>query len=825
MPIKRSVLRARIETAAEVIGPLWPLQTFNAGNPLAGFEDRSFGRAVEQARQLFGGRAYPSAAAFRQAWENGEIDPLRLARVLDRHGIEATPEALLERMADDRSRDAATDAPADEPLDRAMTKWLAAFLDQGQAAWPMPRREEGFYAAWRAIAPHDGDVPGVRRTGDLPATPLEAFEAALEAYPEARWEGIFRHHLAALPGWTGFIKWRAQRDDDLWQQAHPIALSGYLAVRLTAARAMGQTVAPDDGDPMPADGRRSATLPALWLEAWEETYRQRLLETVRTAGEARPGEARPGEARTNGAVAGDGAEGERPAAQLAFCIDVRSEVIRRHLEATGPYETFGYAGFFGVPMQHERHDGVRVQSCPPIVSPKHRIADRVDESRAEEAERHDWWARLAAAGRGLVKSLKDNVAAAFGFVEGSGAAFGAAMIARTLLPSALFRLGEATEAHVGRPDRFCVPTVDRAPEADEEGRLPVGLSREAKIVYAEAAFRLMGWTDGFAPIVVFTGHGTQTPNNPYKASLDCGACAGNPGGPNARVLAAICNDDEVRAALRERGIDVPADTVFLAGQHNTTTDAVTLFVDEDDPPVAPDALERLQEDLRTAQAGAAAERVETMNARRPGDPVAETRRRAADWAETRPEWGLAGNAAFIIAPRRLTRGVDLDGRCFLHSYDWRADDDGTSLETIMTGPLVVGEWINTQYYFSTVDNAAYGSGSKVTQNVVGKIGVVQGNGGDLMSGLPLQSLRADDVHVYHRPLRLMALVQAPVGRVEAILERQAALRRLFDNEWVALTVMDPEQNGAVRRYRPGGTWEPAGEPAPEAAPDRAGVPA
>jgi hypothetical protein len=338
----------------------------------------------------------------------------------------------------------------------------------------------------------------------------------------------------------------------------------------------------------------------------------------------------------------------------------------------------------------------------------------------------------------------------------------------------------------------------------------VGLAHEAKVLYAEAAFKLMGWTDTFAPIVVFTGHGSQTPNNPYKSSLDCGACAGNPGGPNARVLAALCNDDAVQADLRERGIDIPEDTVFLAGQHNTTTDEIRLFVDAEDPPVAPEALAQLRRDLDAAQADATAERVETMNttvdAGRSEASIQETRRRAADWAETRPEWGLAGNAGFIIGPRALTRDLDLDGRCFLHSYDWTTDDDGTALENIMTGPLVVGEWINTQYYFSTIDNAAYGSGSKVTQNVVGKVGVVQGNGGDLMTGLPLQSLMADDEHVYHRPLRLTAVIHAPVDRVDTIIGHHANLTQLFDHEWVTLVVMDPEQDDAFVRYQPGGSW-------------------
>ncbi len=813
MPIDRTVLRARIENAAECIPPLWPLQTFNAANPLRGFEDRPFDRAVQQAGELFDGRGYPTPQVFRQAWENGEIDPDVLTRRLAEHGITQRPEVLLERMdADESGRTAAASDPADEPLDRVMTKWLAAFLDQGQAAWPMPNREDGFYAAWRTVAPYDTDIPEVDRPSDLPDTLVEAFDEVLSTYPERRWEPIFVHHFSALPGWVGFIKWRARRASTSWQEAHPITLVDYLAVRLTLASRMGHAIAPDRADELPTNGTDRPFLPRIWLRAWEDTYQSALLDDLR-------------QAQSSGSTSSPSG---RPDAQLVFCIDTRSEVIRRHVERQGNYDTHGYAGFFGVPMQHQPYGSeTRVKSCPPIVDPKHRIAERPSGEGRAQAERYDWWATLAHSGHTLLKTLKENIAAAFGFVEGSGGFFGGALAARTLLPSGLFRLGKQVDDRLPGPHTFCEPTVARAPSADTADGLPVGLSHEAKVLYAEAAFRLMGWTDTFAPIVVFAGHGCQTPNNPYKSSLDCGACAGNPGGPNARVLAAICNDEDVQADLRERGIDIPEDTVFIAGQHNTTTDEITLFVDDADPRVSTAALDALRQDLRAAQADATAERVETMNTTvdtgRADAAIHETQRRAADWAETRPEWGLAGNAGFIVGPRALTRNLDLDGRCFLHSYDWRTDEDGTALANIMTGPLVVGEWISMQYYFSTVDNAAYGSGSKVTQNVVGKVGVVQGNGGDLMSGLPLQSLMTDDEHVYHRPLRLTAVIQAPVDRVSTILERQPNLAQLFDHEWVYLVVMDPEQDDRFLHYRPGGTWVPHASKDEQSAPADAEV--
>ena len=282
-----------------------------------------------------------------------------------------------------------------------------------------------------------------------------------------------------------------------------------------------------------------------------------------------------------------------------------------------------------------------------------------------------------------------------------------------------------------------------------------------------------------ARVVVFAGHASRTANNPFGSSLGCGACAGNPGGPSARVLAAVCNEAAVRTELRERGIDVPEDTVFVAGQHDTTTDEVELYAG--DVPESHDGdIERLRSDLDVARIGAAAERADDMGTDAESG-VRETERRGADWAETRLEWGLAGNAGFVIGLRALTDELDLDGRSFLHSYDPSTDPDGDALEAIMTGPMVVTQWINTQYYFATVDNAVYGSGSKVTHNPVGNVGVYQGNGGDLMTGLPLQSLMSADDELYHQPLRLSVVIHAPVEHVTGIVAEHEAPSELLNN--------------------------------------------
>ena len=781
----KSAIRDSIDRAATTVGSVWPLHSFVTANPLSGFEDQPFGEAVEQAAALWGGRGYPSAETFRTALQRDQIDPEILETELAEASYEDDPAELLGRMAD------ATDAPASETdtatehVDRVLAKWLSAFLEEGSAHWAMPGRESGFYTAFRGVIEYDSDVPDAGVLDELTETPIEAIVAVLEPYPENQWTPIFEEQLAALPGWTGFIKQRAE-DESEWQSAYPISLEGYLAARLALLDAVGADIEPA------ADSRETTGADELaqgFLRAWEATYRADLVETV--AAESRS--------------MADSDQSGRPDAQLVFCIDTRSEVIRRHIEAAGGYETHGYAGFFGIPMEYQGYDAdVSVDSCPPILEAKHHVTDFPTDS--DTRARHDRWTDIREAATDVIESLETNAATAYGFVETTGGGYGLALAARTLVPERVYDLLDATEESVPVEQEFCEPLVHH--QHEYAGDLSVGLTTEEKVEYAATAFDLMGWEE-FGRLVAFVGHASETTNNPYDSSLDCGACAGNPGGPNARVLAAICNDPEVKAELRGQGFEVPDDTVFLAGQHNTTTDEIELY-DGDVPETHADDLEQLRGDLATARENAAAERAESMGS----DGSASSReaeRRAADWAEVRPEWGLAGNAGFVVGPRKLTSDLDLDGRAFLHSYDWSTDPDGEALEAIMTGPMVLTQWINAQYYFSTVDNAVYGSGSKVTHNPVGNIGVYQGNGGHLMGGLPLQSLMAADDEPHHQPLRLSTVVHAPVERVTEILADHGELATLLDNDWLSLTVVDPTQDHHAFQYQGDLEWAPVSE--------------
>ncbi|GGN16345.1 DUF2309 domain-containing protein [Halarchaeum nitratireducens] len=818
-------VRERISDAAETVGTNWPLHSFVTANPLAGYEDRPFHEAVERATTLRGGRAYPDPDTFRAAWERGDIDPSVLRAELDAHGYSLDPEAALDRLADAAGDDARTVRDeATARVDHALASWLAAFCDEGEASWPMPNREAGFYDAFRAVARHDSTIPDAASLADAPDDPAAAIADVLADHPGERLPAVFEAHLNALPGWTGLLKYRAERGDE-WQDAYPITLVGYLAARLLLAERFDAPIDPlaDAGDETDANGAGAidgsddetdtaddgVPLAEVWLRAWEQSYRGDVVDAVADASAAR---ADP---------ADDGSPDGRADAQLVFCIDTRSEVFRRHLEATGDYETHGYAGFFGVPMRYEGYDEASADACPPIVDAEHHVHERPDGARADEHAIYDRWTGRLRAAESVLKAVKSNAATAFSFVESAGSAYGAALAARTLAPERVHDLRDALDDRLPSVPDFCTPSVER--EGERVGDLPVGMTHEERVAYAAAAFETMEW-DEFARLVVFTGHASETTNNPFEASLDCGACAGNPGGPNARVLAAICNDDAVRDALGERGIDVPDDTVFLAAEHNTTTDEVTLY-DGAVPESHERDVERLRSDLDRARSGAAAERAESMGAD-PERAVRDAERRAADWAETRPEWGLAGNAAFVIGPRDLTADLDLGGRAFLHSYDWTQDREGDALDAIFAGPVVVTQWINAQYYCATVDNAAYGSGSKITHNPVGNVGVYQGNGGDLVTGLPLQSLMAADDDPHHQPLRLSLVVHAPVERVRGVLAQHEHVRTLCENGWLSLTVVDPTRGHDAYAYDGGFTLdepedstaerEPEREPDPEA---------
>ena len=768
-----------INEASNVIGKTWPLYSFVTSNPLSGYEQTDFKSALDNAGLVLNTNMFPEASFFRQAWDQGEIAKPIIEELLKDSGYEDSPEFYLQQM---ESRRTIVRKNENHTLDGIMTKWLSAFMDEGLAEWQMPGKEEGFYNAWRMLAQYDQDI-NIKTSKDIPDNSRDALKQALKGESPDNYVAIFTYHLAALPGWTGYINYRTYSNSP-WHQAYPITLEEYLAVRLWIAKHL--KLAMRSEHPTDSVPNTLSDIQYIWLKAWESTWQNKLVGSLKL-----PNVVKTDKEQVNNI----------PDAQMAFCIDTRSELIRRHVEYKGNYETFGYAGFFGIAMDYSNlEDGLNRKSCPPIVASAYRVSEVAQPNKKADVLSYQKKNERTKFGGYFLKRMKNMLPSAFGFVEGSGFFYGFYLLIRTLAPGKFYRFKKRnTLTHEG----MCTPELHSAQD-NETQRLNIPVSEKAGIV--KAAFDLTGWQQ-FAPLILFVGHGGHSANNAFNSSLHCGACAASPGRHNARMLASLANETEVRKFLADKHqVHIPDSTVFIGAEHNTTTDEIELF-DAHVPSTHQEKLITVKLNLRLAQETATQDRLGIK-----GNSVKIAERKANQWSETRPEWGLAKNAGFIVAPRSLTKNENLDGHCFLHSYNWELDTTGAALEGIMQGPMVVTQWINNHYYFSTVANDTFGGGSKITHNITGRFGVVQGNGGDLKMGLPLQSLRSSDTEMYHQPLRLSVVIQSPKDRIEAILSRNENLTTLLDNEWIYLMVIDPLKGNRVEKYKKGMEWIPVINP-------------
>lgn len=763
-----------IDEASKVIGKTWPLYTFVASNPLSGYENSSFQEAISSAEKHFNANSFPAAKLYRQAWDNGSINKDVLITLLKEDGLSESPEYYLEQIESQKNSEAIN---LNHDVDRIMAKWLAAFMDEGLAEWDMPFKSEGFYVAWRYLAIYDSEF-GTTHLKDIPKTSEKALEYALKDYPESDYVKIFTYHLAALPGWTGYINHRTTSNSD-WNQDFPINLMDYLAARLWTAQKLNVSIQPQSNEE--ASDTVVSNLQYIWLKAWEKSWQNQLVKTLEKES-----------IETQSSI---DIEDEIPDVQMVFCIDTRSELIRRHVESKGNYETYGYAGFFGIAMDYENlNDGITRKSCPPIVSSAYKVSEKAKSNKEKAFLKYESKNEILKFGNYFLKRMKNMLPSAFGYVEGSGLYYGLSLIARTLMSKKLYQINQR---NASKMETICQPDINKVLNEED---ISFGIPLDEKVGIVKSAFDLMGWKK-FAPLVLFVGHGSHSANNPFSSSLDCGACAASPGRHNARMLAKLANLSEVRKALAEiHGVAIPESTIFIGAEHNTTTDDIVLF-DYEVTDSHKQLVENLKSNLLKAQQTATQDRLGAK-----ANSISSAQQKANNWGETRPEWGLAKNAGFIVGPRNLTKNTNLDSSCFLHSYEWELDTSGKALEGIMQGPMVVTQWINNHYYFSTVDNNTYGGGSKITHNITGKFGVVQGNGGDLKMGLPLQSLFQSDDRMYHKPLRLSVMIQAPIHRVSEILARNNNLKTLLDNEWIYLMVMDPVQSNEIFSYKKSIQW-------------------
>lgn len=778
-------LSRTIDMAARQIPPLWPLASHVAVNPYLGQSHLKLAEAGSLLQRVGAGPVTMPIHWYLDKYEKGEIIDSDLKAALAASPYQKKPVHLNAlKQASKKPRPigeslatiaclAAKASGIEWPgiIGDRIGFWAASHFDMGQALWTAPKGKD-IWSAYRIYATHDitPEIMGLKSfamsLAEAPDTALAAIAQSLERLGfqgDRGLESYFHQLLHTLGGWAQYARsylWRAELAGGT-----DSTLVGFLAIRLfweaalyhqyeSAIMEEWQEIQKAHASPTIPD--EAAILDEIWQEASERAHQRALA------------------ARLN-APASENPE-ERPAMQAAFCIDVRSEVFRRALESVDPLiETIGFAGFFGLSTQHRRFasdvDELRLpvllrpntQSC--ATHPSQITADtkaRID-ARAKRA-----WGRFKLA-----------AVSSFAFVEAMGPIY----ILKLLRDSLGFH--QAVIPNDPKPHFHPIPDLS------------------LRVSAAENILRAMSLTTKFAPFILLIGHGANVVNNPHASGLHCGACGGYSGEVNARLLADLLNDQQIRAELGDRGIIIPQDTIFIAGLHDTTTDTITLYERDLDHPIKIERMRQIKSWLAEAGKRARAKRALRLTHAKDEKSIYQ---RAGDWAEVRPEWGLSGCSAFIAAPRHRTKRRDLAGRAFLHNYDWKQDqaNDFRVLELIMTAPIVVASWISLQYYGSTIAPNIFGSGNKLLHNVVGGIGVVEGNGGPLRAGLPWQSIH-DGKDYIHEPLRLSVCIEAPIEAMNEILKRHENLRALFDHRWLHLFALD-EAGKMSWRYKGGLSW-------------------
>ena len=601
--------------------------------------------------------------------------------------------------------------------DVILIKWLEQFCTAAHVTWRPPFPMDDFLTFARAYAAVD---PAVEDTTPFEgeASAAEVIGDAVELSDDRNPVDVLSAQLEALPGWAGYIL--ALSDDPTHDER--ITIEQLCAVRLLLAAALDEPLLEN---PSPAaDGQGPPMGP---IKEGESAVRKML----------------------HAAATSPPHQDSSPEAAVCFCIDARSEPLRRAIEERGPYVTYGVPGFFGLPVTRRSPIHGSQLACPPLFTDLSRLSCR---SHTDLGTPRRWVQQL----QEIIHRLEHGILTAYSTVESRGWYDAVWLSVKTLRPG-------------------WGPELSHGGEMSTEINLE--MDDDTAIGHISQLFEQIG-LDTTLPVICFVGHESRSRNNAHRSTLDCGACGGHSGVANARALANLCNDGTIRAGLRAAGVDIPDETTFIAARHETTTDTVAII----DSPTSSRRTSALQDVLAGASTAAAGSRAGSL---------AHAHARSQDLAQPRPEWGLARNGGMIVGPRRFSRGANLDGRVFLQSYDHADDPEGTVLASLLAGPVQVAHWINAQYLFSTLLPAQLGAGSKLYHNPLAGIGVRRACFGDLQRGLPRQSTHLPTGAPYHEPIRLQVLIIAPPDTVTAALTATPHIAGLYAREWLRIDVLDP----------------------------------
>ena len=725
-------------------------------------------------------------------------------------------------------------------------RWCAAFLDQGVAAWPMPGRERGLLQAVAGLSsagawgaePWAADLGGaLAATRGKDALAVVAEELTRLGIPVARWEDYVTRTLLAVRGWAGMVRSLEERPDRAPVVEVPARVVDLLALELVCDRVASGWAARRLGVPIAPSGDPAQGFSAWWVELqdrfpWRRTEgtlaRSLLLHQVSQLIGLTPADIRElddnellafeGEIRnfdhltrrrllhaayerrfrteTLDALEIHAASSARPlpgraCLQGVFCMDERCESFRRHVEELGPeYETFGTAGFFAVPMSFRGIDDWHASPlCPIVIRPRHTVEEVPDDGAETLHQLHRRVSRRLARVRDGISSGSRTLLGGSLVAATVGALAAVPLVARVVFP----RLADRVSTRAKRLARPAVPTrlllerTDDTPLAD--GTL-AGFDVVEMAGCVRKVLEDIGLVAGFARLVAIVGHGSSSRNNPHESAYHCGACGGGPGGANARALAIMANDARVRGVLSAGGLDIPADTRFIGGMLDTCADTVVWYDEARLPESHAEDVERLHRACAHACGADAQERCRRFDsAPQAPSPVAaraHVEARSVDLAQVRPDLGHATNAVCIVGRRWRSRGLYLDRRAFLVSYDPDTDSSGDVLVRTLAAVGPVASGINLAYYFSAVDRLRFGCNTKLPHNITGLVGVMDGHASDLRTGLPWQTVEI------HEPMRLLLVIDAAAEKILSAVAKLPAVKDLFTNGWVQLAAWNPQ---------------------------------
>ena len=647
------IIKQAITEASEWISEYWPLNSFIATNPLWEAKHHSIKTVLSKLHSLHGQSGTMPLNFYLDAFKEGTISPDHLKQAIQKNLggdyllNDFWLDTTLQKKLCEEIAPAQTLILRSEQLDHLPSgkqknwvrqqclQWITPYFDRGEANW-LPKTKQSLWAFWcHFIVLEQPKLKPLLQPQQVIEVTIETLLKKM-GIPSTMLPVYFSRILLELKGYAGLIQWLQRHPENPWLEgdADLITLVGmWLCYEYSIANNSSYDVmtisntAPQSliWQQWYRANSTNTLIPPLdhldilltWQTAYELAYQQDLFEKI----------LQPSHPTNTG-----------PDVQLIFCMDARSEGLRRQLEQHPQYQTFGIAGFFGFIFKLDETSACRLQ-CPALVSP----SDVVNQNTMPQTR----LGQAIHAAKTVLDNSKNHPVSCFGLVE---------ML--SMLPAAALWIKE------------WIPV--RHPKQRKRPQYQSHIPFEQAVASAASLLETIGLTQNFAPWVVICGHESQSDNNPFASALNCGACGGNSGVANATIAAQTLNDPQIRNALRNKGIDIPEETQFIPACHNTTTDEIRWLVQTP----SNGKWQAFQQDLSQASEGLRQERLSSWPNRN------KIWRKPFDWAEMIPELGLANNAALIIGPRLFTRGIDLERRCFLHCYDPKSDERGSTLESI-----------------------------------------------------------------------------------------------------------------------------------------------